>query len=40
MKIEEGLKQLNQGFKMLRAMYDKVNEQVPDPDEPAEEVNV
>ena len=38
MKIDEGLKQLNMCFKMLRVFYDKVNEQVPDPDEPAEEV--
>lgn len=37
-KIEEGLKHLNLSFKMLRVMYDKVNELVPDPDDPAEEV--
>ena len=39
-KIEEGLKHLNLSFKMLRVMYDKVNELVPDPDDPAEEVGI
>lgn len=37
-KIEEGLKYLTMNFKTLRLLYDKVNELVPEPDEPAEEV--
>lgn len=37
-KIEEGLRYLSNLIKMLRVMYDKVNELVPDPEDPAEEV--
>ena len=38
-KVEEGLKQLNNTFKYLRVMYEKVSELVPEPDDPAEEVD-